>query len=71
MTGSAMFWASLGLALVATAAIKADPAGGLKPGDEAPAFTLPGSDGKTYRLAEYKGKQPVVLAWFVKAFTSG
>ena len=43
----------------------------LKKGDIAPDFTLPGSDGKTYSLKEFKGKQPVVLAWFPKAFTGG
>jgi thioredoxin-dependent peroxiredoxin len=43
----------------------------LKPGDPAPPFELPGSDGRTYRLADYKGKQAVVLAWFAKAFTGG
>ena len=43
----------------------------LKAGDEAPDFTLPGSDGKTYKLADYRGKQAVVLAWFPKAFTPG
>jgi len=43
----------------------------LKPGDEAPAFSLPGSDGKTHRLQDFKGKQIVVLAWFPKAFTGG
>jgi hypothetical protein len=42
----------------------------LKAGDTAPAFSLPGSDGKTHRLADYKGKT-VVLAWFPKAFTGG
>jgi thioredoxin-dependent peroxiredoxin len=36
----------------------------LKPGDVAPAFTLPGSDGRTYNLADYRGVRPVVLAWF-------
>ena len=35
-----------------------------------PAFSLPGSDGKTHTLAQYKGRA-VVLAWFPKAFTGG
>jgi len=43
----------------------------LKVGDAAPDFSLAGSDGKTYKLSSYKGKQAVVLAWFPKAFTSG
>ena len=43
----------------------------LKAGDEAPDFTLPGSDGKTYRLADFRGRRAVVLAWFPKAFTGG
>ena len=43
----------------------------LKPGDMAPPFALVGSDGRTYRLSDYRGKQVVVLAWFAKAFTSG
>lgn len=42
----------------------------LGPGDMAPPFELPGSDGKTHRLADYVGKT-VVLAWFPKAFTGG
>jgi peroxiredoxin Q/BCP len=40
-------------------------------GSPAPAFTLQGSDGKTYTLAHFAGKQGVVLAWFPKAFTAG
>jgi thioredoxin-dependent peroxiredoxin len=43
----------------------------LKVGDPAPDFSLQGTDGKTHKLSEYKGKQAVVLAWFPKAFTQG
>jgi peroxiredoxin Q/BCP len=43
----------------------------LNVGDEAPDFTLPGSDGRSYHLREYRGKRPVVVAWFPKAFTGG
>ncbi len=42
-----------------------------KVGDKAPDFSLAGSDGKTYTLADYKGKKAVVVAWFPKAFTGG
>jgi thioredoxin-dependent peroxiredoxin len=43
----------------------------LKVGDAAPDFELVGSDGKTYKLSDFKGKQAVVIAWFPKAFTGG
>lgn len=43
----------------------------LQPGEVAPDFELPGSDGRTYRLADYRGKQAVVLAWFARAFSAG
>lgn len=43
----------------------------LKAGDDAPPYSLPGSDGKTYERADYQGKSAVVLAWFPKAFTGG
>jgi cytochrome oxidase Cu insertion factor (SCO1/SenC/PrrC family) len=46
------------------------PDTGLKVGDRAPDFELKGSDGKTWRLRDLKGKT-VVLAWFPKAFTGG
>jgi peroxiredoxin Q/BCP len=43
----------------------------LEPGDIAPDFELPGSDGRTYRLHDYVGSRAVVVAWFPKAFTGG
>jgi peroxiredoxin Q/BCP len=45
--------------------------GALKAGDDAPAFSLKGSDGKNYELAGFRGKKAVVIAWFPKAFTGG
>jgi peroxiredoxin Q/BCP len=58
--------ASFTLALAAQA-----PSVTLKVGDQAPDFTLQASDGKTYSLADYRGKKAVVVAWFPKAFTAG
>ena len=43
----------------------------LQPGDEAPDFELRGTDGRTYRLSDYRGKQAVVLAWFARAQAPG
>lgn len=43
----------------------------LKVGDKAPDFTLPATDGKTYKLSDFKGQKNVVLAIFVLAFTGG
>jgi peroxiredoxin Q/BCP len=44
-------------------------------GDRAPDFTLPGSDGRTYRLSDLLGRPEtvgtIVIAWFPKAFTGG
>ena len=57
--------------LMMTAAGGAQPAPELKVGDQAPDFSLQASDGKTYKLSDFKGKQAVVLAWFPKAFTQG
>jgi len=43
----------------------------LKVGDMAPNFKLQATDGKTYQLSDFKGKQAVVVAWFPAAFTRG
>jgi peroxiredoxin Q/BCP len=43
---------------------------GVKAGDQAPPFSLAGSDGRTHTLADLKGRT-VVIAWFPKAFTGG
>jgi peroxiredoxin Q/BCP len=43
----------------------------LKVGDPAPEFTLRATDGKTYKLSDFKGKKNVVLAIYVLAFTGG
>ena len=43
---------------------------GPQPGDPAPEFELPASDGQVYRLSTVlKGGKFVVLAWFPMAFT--
>lgn len=44
---------------------------GLNIGDLAPDFSLTASDGKTYTLNQFKGRQAVVIAFFPKAFTGG
>ena len=43
----------------------------LKVGDKAPDFTLRATDGKTYKLSDFKGQKNVVLAIYVLAFTGG
>ncbi len=63
LSGAAIAVATLALAATAFA-------DELKVGDQAPDFTLQGSDGKTHTLSQLKGKH-VVLAWFPKAFTGG
>ena len=47
------------------------PAVELKVGEMAPDFTLQASDGKAYKLSDFRGKRAVVVAWFPKAFTQG
>ena len=59
------------LAVVAVAQQPAPPKTHLKVGDPAPDFTLRATDGKTYKLSDFKGKKNVVLAIYVLAFTGG
>ena len=40
-------------------------------GERAPDFELSASDGATYTLEQFRGKQSVVIAFFPKAFTGG
>jgi thioredoxin-dependent peroxiredoxin len=63
----AAFAACFAAAALSLGAVAAD----LSVGDAAPDFSLVGTDGKTYALADFKGKQAVVLAWYPKAYTSG
>lgn len=66
-----MFKRLLAASALTLMALATAPAHALKVGDVAPDFQLPASDGKTYRLSDYRGKQAVVLAWFPKAYTYG
>jgi len=43
----------------------------LKVGDPAPDFTLKASNGRTYKVSDFRNKQAIVLAWFPKAYTRG
>ena len=62
---------TMGLVAMLVAGAMAQGATELKVGEMAPDFTLPGTDGKTHKLSDYRGKQAVVVAWFPRAFTQG
>jgi peroxiredoxin Q/BCP len=66
--GMKLMIALTAFALFGLGGASADP---LKEGEAAPEFALKGSDGKTHKLSDYKGKKAVVLAWYPKAFTPG
>jgi peroxiredoxin Q/BCP len=68
------FWSTLAAVVkgVATSPFRTNaPQVELKAGDMAPPFDLRGSDGRDYRLSDFRGRSAVVLAWFPKAFTAG
>lgn len=59
------------LSAVALGQQQAPPKTHLKVGDKAPEFSLRATDGKSYKLSDFKGKKNVVLAIYVLAFTGG
>ena len=59
------------VALLALGPLSASAEIKLKVGDMAPDFTLNSTAGKPVRLADYRGKKNVVLAFYVLAFTGG
>lgn len=71
MPSRAAIWTGLALSFVMLLPHGVRAADAPKVGDAAPDFELRASDGKTYRLSDFRGKQAVVVAWFPKAFTSG
>jgi len=65
--------ATMILTVVAVAAAFSPPdsLADVEVGTPAPEFNLPGSDGNTYSLSQFKGEKPVVIAFFPKVFTGG
>jgi peroxiredoxin Q/BCP len=63
--------ARLVVLMLAAGAMAAVHAAAPAVGDLAPDFELQASDGNSYRLADFRGRQAVVVAWFPRAFTSG
>lgn len=61
----------LAFALVAAAQQPAPPKTHLKVGQPAPDFSLTDTNGKPFKLSDFKGKRNVVLAFYVLAFTGG
>lgn len=51
-------------------AVRAAPSRSVRVGDHAPPLTLSSTGGGTVTLADYRGKSPVLIAFFPLAFTS-
>jgi cytochrome oxidase Cu insertion factor (SCO1/SenC/PrrC family) len=74
LLGTAAAFAAAQTPTPSPAPAKATPAAphtNLKVGQAAPNFTLRATDGKTYKLSDFKGQKNVVLAIYVLAFTGG
>ena len=71
MKALSAFLACSAFVTVLAAQQTAPPKTQLKPGDEAPDFTLPDTSGKPVKLSDFRGKKIVVLAFFPAAFTAG
>ena len=62
-------WLTIGLLGSAALIAQVAQAQTLKVGDQAPAFSVASSTGKTVALADYLGKSNVVLFFYIGAFT--
>jgi len=51
--------------------LSATPSHAVKIGEVAPDFALPDQSGATVRLADFRGKKSVVLAFYIRAGTPG
>lgn len=71
MNARRIFLCSLFAATVWAQGPQTPPKTTLKVGDEAPDFTLPSTAGGQVKLSDFRGKKPVVLAFFPAAFTGG
>jgi thioredoxin-dependent peroxiredoxin len=63
--------AATGLANIALGRVELRSDVQLRAGDVAPDFDLSASDGRHYKLSDFRGRQAVVVAWFPRAFTPG
>lgn len=67
-------WTGLRLILLVTALtllLSTTSALALKVGDKAPDFSLPATTAEKINLSDYLGKKPVVVFFYIGAFTSG
>ncbi len=67
-------WQRLSLAILLSSLVLglgAAQVSALQVGDKAPDFALPGTTADEIKLADYRGKKPVVLFFYIGAFTKG